>query len=467
MTSPTSTYTRNGNGSGGGGGGGGSVTPANVSSALSIYNVAAYGATGNGTTDDTSAINTAITAAGIKGGVVYFPPGNYKISSALSLTSNVTLQGSGAQTTFVTQSTANANGVTLSSVSANVTRPAISSMQFTGTGAGTGVGIFAAAPGNNNAIVSMVMRDLVIFNWGSWGISIDSLDFSELDNVVSTSNGQGTVSGGFHFSGTATGSAGCTMRNCYASSNKGRGYYLSDPNYWSLIGCSCDLNYLGYEITSTGVGGFGVSLSGCGCESTTAAGGLDGTGYKISGSTKGVTLSGCLNVVNNAVSFWATDTSAHTTFVGCVDLSPGGSATASFKADVSTSTYIISPTNTTAMSLSGTYSILSDALSLIRSANMVGINSFGQIDVTEVGAGYSTAEGSNAKQGTATLSAGAVTVSNTAVTTTSRIFLTAQTSGAAPGALRVSARTAGTSFTITSTSGTDTSVVAYEIFEVG
>lgn len=91
----------------------------------------------------------------------------------------------------------------------------------------------------------------------------------------------------------------------------------------------------------------------------------------------------------------------------------------------------------------------------------------GNVDVTLAGNGLRVAEGSNAKQGTATLAAGTVTVANTSVTANSRIFLTAQTSGAAPGALRVSTLTAGTSFVITSTSGTDTSVVAYEIFEPG
>lgn len=76
-------------------------------------------------------------------------------------------------------------------------------------------------------------------------------------------------------------------------------------------------------------------------------------------------------------------------------------------------------------------------------------------------------EGANAKQGVATLVAGAVTVSNTSVTANSRIFLTSQEDGGTPGFLRVSGRTAGTSFTITSGSATDSSVVAYEIFEPG
>lgn len=81
------------------------------------------------------------------------------------------------------------------------------------------------------------------------------------------------------------------------------------------------------------------------------------------------------------------------------------------------------------------------------------------------GKGFQVKEGSNCKQGTATLSAGTVTVSNSAVTANSRILLTSNADGGTPGWLRVSARTAGTSFTITSSSGSDTSTVAYEIFE--
>jgi hypothetical protein len=88
-------------------------------------------------------------------------------------------------------------------------------------------------------------------------------------------------------------------------------------------------------------------------------------------------------------------------------------------------------------------------------------------DIATAGKGLRVKEGSNAKQGTATLTAGSVVVSNTSVTANSRIFLTSQADGGTPGFLRVSTRTAGTSFTITSSSGTDTSTVAYQIFEPG
>jgi hypothetical protein len=83
--------------------------------------------------------------------------------------------------------------------------------------------------------------------------------------------------------------------------------------------------------------------------------------------------------------------------------------------------------------------------------------------------GLTVKEGANAKQGVATLVAGTVTVSNTSVTANSRILLTVQSLGTvtAPKAVAVTARTAATSFTITSADNTDTSVVAYEIFEPG
>jgi hypothetical protein len=89
----------------------------------------------------------------------------------------------------------------------------------------------------------------------------------------------------------------------------------------------------------------------------------------------------------------------------------------------------------------------------------------GSLSLATAGGGLKVKEGTNATLGTVTLAAGTATVNTTKVTANSRIFLTAQTSGAAAGALRVSARVAGTSFTITSTSGTDTSQVAWFIVE--
>jgi hypothetical protein len=74
-----------------------------------FYNVksTAYGAEGDGTTDDTTAITSAITAAGVSGGIVFFPAGVYRITSSLTLPANVSLLGLGAENTFITMDHAN------------------------------------------------------------------------------------------------------------------------------------------------------------------------------------------------------------------------------------------------------------------------------------------------------------------------------------------------------------------------
>lgn len=66
------------------------VGTANLSRAQ-VFNVKSYGATGNGSTVDTAAINNAIKAASLAGGgTVTFPPGNY-LSVSIHLSNNVTL----------------------------------------------------------------------------------------------------------------------------------------------------------------------------------------------------------------------------------------------------------------------------------------------------------------------------------------------------------------------------------------
>src|SRR5258708_3681011 len=65
---------------------------------LPVLNVkdSAYGAKGDGTTNDAVAIQAAIDAAhSAGGGVIFLPAGTYIVKSALELQSNVTLRGAG------------------------------------------------------------------------------------------------------------------------------------------------------------------------------------------------------------------------------------------------------------------------------------------------------------------------------------------------------------------------------------
>ena len=61
-----------------------------------VFNAKAFGATGDGTTDDAGAIQAAIDSANASGGgIVFVPGGTYIIASTLVLKSNVALVGIG------------------------------------------------------------------------------------------------------------------------------------------------------------------------------------------------------------------------------------------------------------------------------------------------------------------------------------------------------------------------------------
>ena len=94
-----------------------------------LYNVKdlPYGAVGDGVADDTAAINNALAAAGANGGgIVYLPPGQYKISNTLNVPGAVWFQGVG----FIPLENANPTGSVLWG-----TNPAASMVRMNGRGA--------------------------------------------------------------------------------------------------------------------------------------------------------------------------------------------------------------------------------------------------------------------------------------------------------------------------------------------
>jgi hypothetical protein len=92
--------------------------------AAPVYNVLAYGATGNGTSDDTLGIQLAIAAcsgaSGTVGGTIYLPVGTYKTSSALAMTvGNCQLVGAGKLTTIISASNATQDIIDISGATNN------------------------------------------------------------------------------------------------------------------------------------------------------------------------------------------------------------------------------------------------------------------------------------------------------------------------------------------------------------
>lgn len=105
-----------------------------------------------------------------------------------------------------------------------------------------------------------------------------------------------------------------------------------------------------------------------------------------------------------------------------------------------------------------------------RTANLAdgtnAITATGNISLAAAGNGLIIKSGSNARIGTGTLTAGTVTIANTSVTANTRVFLTDTSSSTTNvGSLTVSAISAGTSFTVTSTLALDTSTFNWMLVE--
>lgn len=86
------------------------------------------------------------------------------------------------------------------------------------------------------------------------------------------------------------------------------------------------------------------------------------------------------------------------------------------------------------------------------------------LNLGSAGGGVGIKEGANARMGVATLVGGTVTVANTSVTAGTRVAPFRQAGGGTLGHLSAT-KVNGTSFTITSSSGTETSTVAWVLFE--
>lgn len=74
---------------------------------LEVYNVKAYGAVGDGVANDAAAINAAIAAC--TSGIVYFPPGNYRVNTSIFLKPGVAMWGTTPTSSTITAGNNNVN----------------------------------------------------------------------------------------------------------------------------------------------------------------------------------------------------------------------------------------------------------------------------------------------------------------------------------------------------------------------
>ena len=239
-------------------------------------NVKAYGAMGDGVTDDTAAINSAMSVlqqnSDSRGGVLYFPAGQYKCSSALNFVAyaagdvhNIIVRGDGPQCTTIdfTSAGSGSAGITFNAGA----QFGIEDLLINGA-PGHGVVV-----GNGNSVGGssycsfFTLRNLRVQNCGGNGLFFINAYMGTVSDCWSASNGGiGFLFAGYHTS--------IDVNRCYASSNTGIGWSLNGMTYSSFTSCGSDHNVWGYAMTNM----VGVAFNACGAESNQRDGWLLETG---------------------------------------------------------------------------------------------------------------------------------------------------------------------------------------------
>lgn len=146
-----------------------------------IINVKDFGASGNGTSDDSGSIQAAVNFANSQGGgIVYFPPGTYAIASYINGNNknNITYQGAGAGDSIIKLQ----NGATLPTLIF-----ALSVQDVTIAGLGFDLNAAAASPGAAPAIAlssvnNCVVQNCKIYNFPQFGLEITGVNYKVLNN---------------------------------------------------------------------------------------------------------------------------------------------------------------------------------------------------------------------------------------------------------------------------------------------
>ncbi|MEU9333143.1 glycosyl hydrolase family 28-related protein [Streptomyces sp. NPDC048290] len=492
---------------------------------LNLANVRDYGAVGDGTTDDTAAVQSAIDA----GGVTYFPPGIYAVGTLharLGMVLRGLTRSAYAYPVPATQSSTlklrtGTNGHLIVGAD-GINNVQISDLAFDGNKANNTSGDIVHIDAASAQDTSWHLYDCYLDNSPHDGIFIGSgrqavkitrtWVMRSGNNGVTLSGADGGLdavliglsgSNGVYIGGSVE-----HLSNCDIWSSDGNGIICDNVNQVSLVNCGIDRHKQAGLVVQ---GGGAVTVVGCMFHSNSQQ--TNNTYPHISATGGAVTVLatqfGYDGLPNNpdwaikpvgsaAVLDWGNRVLASSTVQGYISnpaavqnasggsislptgtqVNIGGSGSSAAVAmrgsatgDFAFSTRVGSDTSSRfTLNAAGTHTWGSGTaatdITLARDiANRLTLST-ADLRIATSGRGLLVAEGTNAKMGTATLNGTtSVTVTTTAVTATSRIYLTTQAPGGTPGSPYVFSRTAGTSFTIRSTSASDTGSVAWLIVE--
>lgn len=231
-------------------------------------NVVDFGAVGDGVTDDTAAIQAAINALPALGGVVYFPYGNYLISSQLTSSKFIRFVGEGFSNVGGSQGPTQilkGAAMTQAAIKLSVAGSAIENLDVRGAVGNTGDGIQISCSRASliNVGVFLMGQDGIRVGEDTGALNCNVFNFQ---NIKSKSNGRhglhisdktaptlpdanaGTITcadlqanggNGFHLGNTRIG----TYSGIVAQNNAGDGVYLSSVAHnHTFIGGDSEVN---------------------------------------------------------------------------------------------------------------------------------------------------------------------------------------------------------------------------------
>lgn len=222
-----------------------------------MVSVKDFGAAGDGVTDDTTAIQNAISAALHK--TLFFPTGQYLVSSSIALNTYVSLQGEGPL--VFTASTYSSGSVLVKS--ATMTAPLlaitadeanVSNLGFRGLAGNTGDGIFITAR-------KVALNNVIVTGMGQDGVRIGNTTTGTNANLWRLSNVQANANTryGFYVNHNNGGLPDCnggTSIGCSAQNNGADGLRVENASQNTFVGLVVETNsgwgvYIGSDSTNT------------------------------------------------------------------------------------------------------------------------------------------------------------------------------------------------------------------------
>ena len=238
-----------------------------------VFNVMAYGAKGDGTTDDTTAIETAIAAVQavqvggiLVGGILYFPVGTYIVSRTLKIPSWTTVRGASRMKSSIKQ----ANNANLDAVIST----ADWATQYNITTYATMTDLTNAVPSPTIGYMAYVLEYHSVYRWSgsppSWtktGYVNSPVNFEHLNIDGNGVNQSASV-------GQGNGLVVCSFQNhlndVEVHDTRGHGVLISDANYQGYLFANTqeETHLFRVSVRRTGKHGIYVKYNGGGLAAT-------------------------------------------------------------------------------------------------------------------------------------------------------------------------------------------------------